>query len=142
MSMTREEMDRVIDDHFRFEATDDLDGVMGSLADEVEHEIIPGPYGPLTGHARIRQFYEKLFTELSGESVTPVRRLYGDDFLIDESIWHGHVHDRGSLLCADRSGPADMRIIHVFNLRDGKIVREHAWWDAATIQRQLGCTIS
>ena len=24
---------------------------------------------------------------LGGEDVTPVRRLYGDDFIIDEAIW-------------------------------------------------------
>jgi len=143
MSMTREEMDKVVNDHFEYEANDDLEGVMGTLADGgASHEIIPGPYGPLTDPARIREFYTQLYTELTGEGVTPVRRLYGEDFVVDETIWHGQMTDRGSLLAARRSGRGDLRLLHVFNLSDGKIVQEQAWWDLARVQKALGCTVS
>jgi len=141
MGMTREEMDTVVNDHFTYEANDDLEGVMSTLAEGASHEIIPGPYGALTDPERIREFYTKLYTELTGEGVTPVRRLYGDDFVVDETIWHGHIHDRGSLLSAGRSGPGDMRLLHVFDLRDGKIVKEQAWWDLGLVHRCLGCTV-
>jgi hypothetical protein len=135
-------MDKVVNDHFTFEATDDLDGVMSTLADGASHEIIPGPYGPLTDPTRIREFYTQLYTELTGEGVTPVRRLYGADFVVDETIWHGRITDRGSFLSAGRSGVGDLRLLHVFDLRDGKIVKEQAWWDLGLVQRQLGCTVS
>ena len=142
MGMTHEEMDQVVNDHFQYEASDDLDGVMSTLAEGASHEIIPGPYGPLTDPERIRAFYMKLYTELTGESVTPVRRLYGDGFVVDETIWHGQLADRGSFLSAGKSGQADLRLLHIFNLRDGKIGKEQAWWDLGLIQRQLGCTVS
>jgi predicted ester cyclase len=32
------------------------------------------------------------------------------------------------------------RLLHVFELRDGKIAREQVWCDLAAIQRQLGVT--
>lgn len=30
---------------------------------------------------------------------------------------------------------------HLFEIRDGKISREHVWCDLAAIQRQLGCVV-
>lgn len=47
MSLSREQMDAAVNEHFGFEAADDLDGVMASLAPEVEHEIVPSPVGVL-----------------------------------------------------------------------------------------------
>lgn len=83
-----------------------------------------------------------LFAEVKGDSVTPVRRLYGDDFVVDEVIWHGHIADGRPFLCAGKSGDVSFRLLHVFEIRDAKITRENAWCDLAAIQQQLGCTIS
>ncbi|HEY7062925.1 MAG TPA: nuclear transport factor 2 family protein [Chloroflexota bacterium] len=141
MGMTREQMDQLIDQHFGFEATDNVDGVMGSLAEGAQHEVIPSPVGALDDPAKIRAFYQMLFRAVEGESVTPVRRLYGEDFLIDETIWHGHVRDGHVFLCDGKSGPVSFRLLHVFELRDGRIGRESVWCDLAAIQRQLGCVV-
>jgi ketosteroid isomerase-like protein len=142
MGMTREQMDRLVNEHFAFEATDDIDGVMGSLAATAEHEVIPSPVGALHDPAQIRAFYQMLFGALDGESVTPVRRLYGEDFLIDETVWHGHIRDGAVFLCGGRSGPVSFRLLHVFELREGRIARENVWCDLAAIQQQLGCVVS
>src|SRR4051812_41850051 len=100
MTLTREQMDRIIDEHFGFEATDNVEGVLASLSDaEVEHEVIPSPMGTLHDRDSIRAFYEMLFHDIRGEKVTPVRRLYGDGFVIDEAVWHGHIADGRPFLC-------------------------------------------
>ena len=138
MGMTRQQMDRVVDEHFMYEATDDVDGVVASLAPDVKHEVIPSPYGLQTDKVSIRAFYEALFADLRGEGVTPVRRLYGDDFVVDETLWHGRITD-GRLFGLDgRKGPVSFRLLHVFELADGKIANEAVWCDLAAIQRQLG----
>ena len=139
MGMTREQMDRVIDEHFAFEAKDDVDGVLGSLAEDAEHEIVPSPLGRLTDRASIRRFYELLFRNLKGEGVTPMRRLYGEGFVVDEAVWHGHIADGRQFHLDGRSGRASFRLLHVFEFRGGKIAREDVWCDLAAIQRQLGC---
>ncbi len=139
MGLTRDEMDRIVDQHFAFEAADDVDGVLGSLAEGAEHEVIPSPFGALRERDRIREMYEGLFRDLKGERVTPVRRLYGDDFAVDETVWHGHIVDGRPFLCDGKSGKVSFRLLHIFELRDGKIAREHVWCDLAAIQRQLGC---
>ena len=142
MSTPREQMDQIINDHFMFEATDNVDGVVASLADEVEHEVVPSPVGVLHDRAQIRAFYEMLFSSVKGESVTPLRRLYGDDFVVDEAIWHGRISDGRPFLCDGKSGPVSFRLLHIFELRNGKISRENVWCDLASIQRQLGATTS
>ena len=139
MGMTREEMDRIIGQHFAFEAADDVDGVLGSLAEGAEHEIVPSSFGVLNDRAAIRGMYETLFRDLRGEGVTPVRRLYGDGFVVDETVWHGHIADGRPFLCPGRSGRASFRLLHIFEFRDGRIARENVWCDLAAIQRQLGC---
>ena len=72
MSLSHEEMDRVINDHFMFEATDDVDGVLASLTDDVQHHVVGSPWGPLSGKAAVRPFYEQLFADLKGEGVEPL----------------------------------------------------------------------
>lgn len=138
MKMSREDMDRAVDEHFMFEATDDLDGVMASLADEIEHEIIPSPVGVQHDHAKVRAYYASLFEKVKGESVTPIRRFYGSDFVVDETMWHGTIADGAPFLCDGRSGKVDFRLLHIFEFKDGRISREQAWCDLAAIQRQLG----
>jgi ketosteroid isomerase-like protein len=136
--MTRQQMDELVNRHFMYEAQDDVEGVLGSLADTVTHEVVPSPMGPQTDKAGIRRFYEMLFRDLEGERITPVRRLYGDDFLVDETIWHGKVIDGRPFMMEGRSGPVSFRLLHVFELDDGKITNEAVWCDVASIQRQLG----
>ena len=142
MGMTPEQMDQLVNEHFNYEATDDIDGVMSSLSEDAEHEVIPSPLGALTDRAKMRAYYEMLFGDLKGENVTPVRRLYGEDILVDETIWHGYINDGRPFLCNGKSGPVSFRLLHVFNFRDGKIGREQVWCDLAAIQQQLGCTVS
>ncbi len=142
MSMTNSQMDQLVNDHFRFEATDDVRGVLATLSEKAEHEAIPSPMGALTDPAEIRSYYEMLFRNVHGESVTPLRRLYGQDFLIDETLWHGHIEDGRPYLCDGKNGDISFRLLHVFEIRDGKIGREQVWCDLAAIQEQLGCTIS
>ncbi|MBX6392620.1 MAG: nuclear transport factor 2 family protein [Burkholderiales bacterium] len=141
MAMSRTQIDRLIDEHFKYEATDDLDGVMASLAAEVEHQVIPSPMGVLHDHAQIRAFYSMLFGDMRGTGVTPVRRLYGEDFVVDEAIWNGHIDDGRPFLCEGKRGPVSFRLLHVFEIRDGRIAREQVWCDLAAIQQQLGCAV-
>lgn len=141
MGLSPRQIDQIIDEHFRFEATDDVDGVVASLTEDAEHYVVPSPMGVLNDHASIRAFYQMLFADIRGEGVTPVKRLYGEDFVVDEVVWHGHIADGRPFLCPGRSGPVSFRMLHVFQFRDGRISSENVWCDLAAIQQQLGCTV-
>src|SRR5688500_11505022 len=104
MGMTREQMDELINRHFGFEAADDVEGVLASLADDVRHEVVPSPMGAQTDKGGIREFYKMLFSALKGEGVTPLRRLYGEDFVVDETLWRGRVVNGRPFFMEGRSG--------------------------------------
>ncbi|HTP72850.1 MAG TPA: ester cyclase [Burkholderiaceae bacterium] len=134
----KEQFDRVIDRHFRFEAQDDVDGVLSTMAVNVEHDVVGSPTGPLHGTQQARAFYEALFADLAGDKVTSIRRYYGSDFVVDESLWEGTapgtpfgIHGGGKRL--------NFRLLHVFEMApDGLIRRENVWIDLASIMQQLG----
>ncbi len=137
MANTREQMDRTIDEHFGFEARDDIDGVLATLASEVEHDIVGWPAGPTHGREAARPFYEALFADLSDGKVDCVKRLYGDNFLVDESVWSGKAPGRPFGLDG-RNRPLEFRLLHIIEFAgDGAIKRENVWIDLAAIQRQL-----
>jgi len=136
MALTRTEMDRKIDEHFSFEAKDDVEGVLATLSPDVEHDIVGWPTGPTQGREPARGFYDALFADLADGRVESLRRLYGDDFLIDESRWRGRAPGRPFGL-EGRDRPLEFRLLHVIEFGDGAIRRENVWIDLAAIQRQL-----
>jgi ketosteroid isomerase-like protein len=142
MGMSREQMDQAVNEHFGFEAADDLAGVMASLAGQVEHEIVPSPVGVQHDKADVQAYYERLFESVKGEGVTPLKRYYGDDFVVDETLWHGDIRDGSVFLCDGKSGKVSFRLLHIFEFQQGKITREQAWCDLAAIQRQLNVKLS
>jgi predicted ester cyclase len=137
MALTRTQMDRKMDEHFGFEAGDDVEGVLATLSPDVEHDIVGSPSGPTHGHQGARLFYESLFADLSQSKVETLRRLYGNDFLVDESIWRGKAP--GKPFGLEGKGRAlEFRLLHVIEFADnGDIERENVWLDLAAIIRQL-----
>jgi hypothetical protein len=111
MGLTRKQMDDQVNEHFMYEATDDIDGVVGSFTEneDIFHEAVPSPVGPRTSLEQARAYYEMLFPSVKGESVTPIMRLYGDDFLVDETLWTGEISDGHWCRCDGMSGPASFR---------------------------------
>ena len=66
-----------------------------------------------------------------------VERLYGDGFLVDESIWTGRAPGR-SFGLVGRNRPLEFRLLHVLQFSDeGRIRRESVWVDLAAIVQQL-----
>lgn len=137
MALTAQQMDRKMDEHFAFESADDVDGVLATLTDDVEHDIVGWPPGPSRGRDRARNFYETLFVDLSDGRVRCVRRLHGRDFMVDESIWKGLAPGRPFGL-EGRNRPLEFRLLHVIEFADsGDIKRENVWIDLASIMQQL-----
>lgn len=136
--MTNEQMDELVNNHFMFEATNNIEGVLGTLADDIEHEMVGGPEGVLKGKENVRGFYERLFPELSDDSVQPGYRVYGDNQLVDETTWTGNIRDAKVFSLPGKSGRVSIRLLHVFTIRDGLIAKENVWFDFEAMKKQLG----
>lgn len=136
-TMSRADMDRAMDAHFRFELDDDVDGVLGTLHPEVHHDVVGFPGSGQLGTMGAKQFYQQLFQDLQGEKVETQRRYYGDDFMVDESTWSGRAVGRPFGLPGNEQ-PLSFRILHVIEFADGAIKRENVWIDFASVMAQLG----
>jgi predicted ester cyclase len=138
MPLSPQQMDRKIDEHFHFEATDNVEGVLATLAPDATHDIVGWPTGPTHGRDNARRFYVQLFSDLAESTVKVVKRLYGNNFLIDESLWEGKAPGRPFGLDG-RNRPLKFRLLHVIEFTpDGQhIQREQVWVDMAAIMQQL-----
>ncbi|HSM95201.1 MAG TPA: ester cyclase [Rhizomicrobium sp.] len=137
MPLNRSQMDAKIDEHFGFEMRDDVAGVLATLAPNVEHDIVGWPTGPTHGREAARGFYDALFADLADGHVTCTKRLYGESFLVDESLWRGRAAGRPFGL-EGRNRPLAFRLLHIIEFAEnGDIARENVWLDLAAILRQL-----
>ncbi len=138
MPLTPAQMDQKMDEHFGFEARDDIDGVLATLALDATHDIVGWPTGPTHGREAARAFYLATFSDLAESHVTCVRRLYGENFMVDESLWEGRAPGR-PFGVEGRNRPLSFRLLHVVDFApDGQIQKEQVWVDLAAIHRQLG----
>ncbi|MGR4869992.1 ester cyclase [Variovorax sp. LARHSF232] len=137
MALTRSEMDRKLDEHFSFEAQDHVEGVLATLTPDVEHDVVGWPTGPSRGRESARPFYETLFADLSEGKVETRRRLYGDNFMVDDSLWSGRAPGRPFGMDG-RNRPLAFRLLHVIEFADnGDIRTENVWVDIGAILQQL-----
>jgi hypothetical protein len=135
--LDRAEMNRKMDEHFGYEARDDVAGVLSTLAPDVIHDIVGWPTGPTQGRDNARPFYEALFADLADGKVVCDRRLYGENFLVDESTWEGRAPGRPFGLDG-KNRPLKFRLLHVVEFNgSGQLQREAVWVDLAAVIRQL-----
>jgi hypothetical protein len=134
---TREQMDALVDGHYRAEEHGDLAAIVAGFGDGAEHDVVGRPGGPLHGGEQIAAFYGALLAELRIDRFEPVRRRYGADHVVDESVLHATAtgHPFG---LDGRGRPVRTRFLHIFDFEEGLISRESAWIDLAAIQEQLG----
>ena len=105
--------------------------------DDAEHDIVGSPTGCTFGRENARKFYEGMFPSLADGKVETLRRLYGENFLIDESLWRGRAVGMPFGL-EGRDRPLEFRLLHVIEFAsDGAMKREQVWLDLAAIQQQL-----
>lgn len=137
MALTRAQMDQKMDEHFGFEARDDVEGVLSTLTADVEHDIVGSPTGPTYGPEGARGFYEGLFADLDTGGLRTLRRLYGENFMVDDSIWSGTAPGMPFGIVG-HGKPLEFRLLHVVEFSDeGDIKRENVWLDVAAIHQQL-----
>jgi len=134
--MTRDEIDRILERHFAALQHRDLDGILATYADDAEHDAVGRDPNPIRGKVALGAFYRESLGDLANAKVIPVRRFYGEEFAIDESIIDGYAQGRPFNL-EGYSRPLRFRMLRIFEFQNGLIRRENAWFDIIAAQRQL-----
>lgn len=134
--MTPEQMDALVDGHYRAEEAGDIDAIIDGFVSGAEHDVAGRPGGQRTGADEIAAYYRALLAELRIDRFEPVRRWHGERHTVDESILCGVAVGRVFGL-EGRGREVRIRLLHVFDFADGLISRESAWLDVAGLQQQL-----
>ncbi|HSP81946.1 MAG TPA: nuclear transport factor 2 family protein [Myxococcaceae bacterium] len=136
-ALTPAELDRIIDAHYKAESSMDIPTILESYTDDIEFDV-GGMPEPFRGKEAAAGFYKQLFSDLVTEKVTPLRsRKHGPNFVIDDAMYECRAVGRPFGL-EGKNRPVTFRLMHIFEVRDGRICRENAWLDMGAIQRQLG----
>ncbi len=134
--MERAEMDRLIEEHLTAENAGDVDGCVAMYTDDVVHDVVGAPGGPLDGPEAAKGFYEMLTTNVKGERTDVNHSWYGEDFCVIEHQWTGTVP--GEFLGVPGNGKRiSFRMLHVWEFKEGRISRENVWLDGGAIIGQL-----
>ena len=134
--MNTERMTALVEQHLKAEVAGDVDGAAAVYTDDVEHDVVGWPGGPLHGKDVAREFYRELMANLHIEQRRPTHQYLAADAVILDLELTGTV--TGMLLGLPGNGRRiTFRLLHVFEFKDGLISRENAWLDGAAIQQQL-----
>jgi steroid delta-isomerase-like uncharacterized protein len=135
-AMTRDEMDQLIGQHIAAEMAGDTSGAVSMYTDDVIHDDVGSPTGPLHGPQAAKGFYDTLTANLKTERMDVNHAWYGDSFCVMEHELTGIVV--GDLLGIPGGGRRiTFRLLHVWEFRDGLMSRENTWLDTAAIVAQL-----
>ena len=128
----------IIDRHFAAENAHDVQATLDTYSDDIVWDDVTHPDAPFRGKDAVARVYSSIIESIPDVVLTSVKRFAGEGgrYVVDESIITGHVHGEWAGM-AGGGAPVEVRILHVFELRDGLICYENAWFDAAAVQRQI-----
>lgn len=133
---TPEQMNELIERHIKGEMAGDSAAAIEVYTDDVEHDVVGWPTGPVTGHAAARDFYDQLIAVFDNERMDVTRRHHGVDFCVVEHLTTGTV--TGVFMGIPGNGRrVTFRMLHVFEFRGQLISRENVWLDGGAIVAQL-----
>ncbi len=128
----------IIERHFAAENAHDVQATLDTYTDDIVWDDVTHPDSPFRGKEEVARVYSGIIESIPDVLLTSVRRFTGENgrFVVDESIISGHVHGEWAGM-AGGGAAVEVRMLHVFELRDGLICYENAWFDAAAVQRQI-----
>lgn len=135
--MDQERMKELIEQHIQAETAGDSSGAVSMYTEDVEHDVVGWPTGPVRGPAAARAFYDQLIAALSVKRMKPTRELFADDFCVVEHNCTAVIN--GDFMGIPGNGrQVSFRMIHVWEFQDDAMSRENVWMDGGSIAAQLG----
>lgn len=126
----------IIDRHFAAENAHDVQATLDTYTEDIVWDDVTHPDAPFRGKQAVGEIYSSIIDAIPDVLLTSVKRYKGEGFVVDESILSGHVDGEWSGMVGG-GAPVAVRILHIFEIRDGLICFENAWFDASNVQRQI-----
>ena|SRR3990167_4921751 len=120
----------------------DVDATMATMIAEPSINNIPTMLGGI-GYKEVYHFYKHHFIPFIPKQteITTISRTIDDDRLVDEQIFR-FVHDNKVDFMLPNISPTGKTVavplIVIVYIENGKVAKEHIYWDQATVLKQIG----
>jgi steroid delta-isomerase-like uncharacterized protein len=128
----------IVDQHFAAENAHDVPGTLATYTDDIVWDDVTHPLSPVHGKEAVGAVYSDIIDAIPDVQFVSVRRFTSEDgqWVVDESNVTGHVHGDWAGISGE-GALVEIRILHLFQLRDGLIAYENTWFDSAAVARQV-----
>jgi ketosteroid isomerase-like protein len=116
---------KVVENHFHSEALNEVEAALETFTDDIVWEA-PAPNGlnrSFSGKEAVAKNYRELFASMRNVKFQFLQRFATDDRVVDDSMVTFEVAKDG-YWHFPLGSKVEMRLTHIFEMRDGKISRE------------------
>lgn len=115
-----------VESHFHSEAQDEIEAALELYTDDIVWEA-PAPNGlnrSFSGKESVADNYRELFASMRDIEFQPLQRFATEDRVVDDSLVTFEVARDGYWTNFSAGQRITMRLVHIFEMRDGKIAKE------------------
>ena len=112
--------------HFHTEALSEIERALELYTDDIVWEA-PAPNGlnrSFYGKQAVAESYRELFASMGNVQFQPLQRFATEDRVVDDSLVTFEVVRDGYWQHFSKGQKIEMRLVHIFEMRDGKISKE------------------
>lgn len=112
--------------HFHTEAQNEIEAALELYTDDIVWEA-PAPNGLnryFSGKEAVAESYRELFVSMANVQFQPLQRFATEDRVVDDSIVTFEVARDGYWPHFSLGQKIEMRLVHIFEMREGKISKE------------------
>ncbi|MES2222607.1 MAG: nuclear transport factor 2 family protein [Acidobacteriota bacterium] len=115
-----------VDRHFHSEAQNDIEAALELYTDDIRFEApaLNGLNRSFSGKQAVAKFYRELWAAMSDVKFQPLQRFATEDRVVDDSLVTFEVVRDGCWPQFSAGQKIEMRLVHIFEMRDCKISRE------------------
>jgi ketosteroid isomerase-like protein len=115
-----------VDGHFHSEAENDIEAALELYTDDINFEAgaLNGLNRSFSGKQAVAKFYRELWATMRDVKFQPLQRFATEDRVVDDSLATFEVVRNGCWPHFSIGQKIEMRLVHIFEMRDGKIAKE------------------
>jgi len=115
-----------VEGHFHSEAENDVEAALELYTDDIIFEAgaINGLNRSFSGKQAVAKFYRELWATMSAVKFQPLQRFATENRVVDDCLASFEVVRDGCWPHFSSGQRIEMRLVHIFEMRDGKIAKE------------------
>lgn len=115
-----------VESHFHSEAVNDVEAALELYTDDIVFEAaaLNGLNRSFSGKQAVAKFYRELWATMKDVKFHALQRFATEDRVVDDSFVTFEVVRDGCWPHFSTGQKIEMRLVHIFEMRDGKIAKE------------------